>query len=140
MIYTPDAGLLADLDILFNNSWPTSKDLTLKLYCNNVTITDSTAAGDFTEATGGGYADKTLTNGSWTVSNSGGIPTAVYAEQVFTFTGSLDTNLVVYGYYVVDDDGLLKWAEPFTTPCSPVSSGNHIDITPKFQKSKGTPS
>ena len=139
MINVPDVGALAQLSRLLNNTWPTDKDLTLKLYTNNFTIEDNTIASDFTEATGGGYAAKTLANGSWTVSVSGGIAQGIYAQQVFTFSGPMIPNTVAYGYYVVDSDGVLQWAETFSEPVSPVSAGNHIDITPKFQGSKGTP-
>lgn len=137
-IIVADEGVEAMLNIMFNNVWPTSKDLTLKLYCNDKTPVDTDAATDYTEAAGGGYTAKTLTNGSWVLSTVIGIVQAAYAQQVFTFTGELTTNLTVYGYYIVDDDGVLQWAERFDTAATPYINGNHIDVTPIFQGSKGS--
>jgi hypothetical protein len=45
----------------------------------------------------------------------------------------------VYGYFVVDADGVGIWAELLAAPFTPANNGDHIDITPKFQMSKGTP-
>lgn len=55
------------------------------------TITEATIS----EPTGGGYARKTLTDGSWNVSGD----TADYAEQTFTASGS-DYSANVYGYFI----------------------------------------
>lgn len=135
-----DVGAEAFLKARLNNVWPASKDLTLKLFTNDITPLDGHTAADYTEATGGGYVPKTLTAGNWTISTVSGIPQAAYIEQVFTFTGPLTTNPTVFGYYVVDADDVLQWAERLSGEVTPVASGNHIDITPVFQASKGTPS
>lgn len=136
-----DVGANTILEAFFNNTWPAGgKDLTLKLYCNNYTPLDSSTAGSFTEASGGGYAAKTLSNGSWTVSNVGGIRQAAYAQQTITFTGALTTNTTVYGYFVLDADGVLVYAERFSVSFTPANNGDAMKITPVFQLSKGTPS
>lgn len=134
-----DLGLIAQLEAAFNNNFPTSKDLTLKLYCNNITPSDDDTAATYTEANGGGYAPKTLTCGSWVCSVVGGIPQMSYEKQIITFTGPLTTNADIYGYYIVDGNNVLRWAEKFTGPATPIADGNHIDITPKYQLSHGTP-
>ena len=73
MLVLADAGAASLIKAYFNNTWPAGgKSLTLKLFATNVTPTDASTAGSFTEAAGGGYAAKTLTNGSWTESNVGG--------------------------------------------------------------------
>jgi hypothetical protein len=86
-----DAGAVKILKAYFQNVWPAStKDLTLKLFATNVTPTDASTSGSFTEAAGGGYAAKTLTNGTGFVeSNSGGIEQVAYTQQTFTFTEGL---------------------------------------------------
>ena len=134
-----DSGAAALLKAYYNNVWPAGgKNLTLKLFATNVTPTDASTAGSFTEATGGGYAAKTLTNGSWTESNVGGIDQVAYAAQTFTFTGALTTNPTVYGYFIVDADGNLVYAEA-QAAFTPANNGDNIQITPTFQASKGMP-
>jgi hypothetical protein len=134
-----DAGAAAILKAVFNNVWPAGgKNLTLKLFANNYTPVDTSAAGSFTEAAGGGYASKTLTNGSWTESNVAGIEQVLYASQTFSFTGPLTTNPNVYGYYVVDADGVVWWAES-QAMFTPTNNGDNIVVPPLFQASKGTP-
>ena len=135
-----DVGADEILKTYFNNSRPAGgNNLTLKLYATNVTPLDTSTAGSFTEAAGGGYAAKTLTNGSWTVTPGNDPSDAVYAEQTFTFTGALTTNPVVYGYYIVDADGTLIYAELLPAPFTPAVNGDQLKITPKFQLSKGVP-
>lgn len=135
-----DLGADLMLGNIFNNAWPTSKDLTLKLYCNQPTLADTTVAGDMTEAAGGGYVAKTIANGSWTITAGNDPSDAVFAEQTFTFTGALTTNTTIYGYYVVDDNGVMLWGEELSSAFTPASNGDELSITLKFQLSKGTPS
>lgn len=136
-----DIGADEFLKVYFNDDRPAGgNDLTLKLFATNTTPADTDTAGTYTEANGGGYSAKTLTNGSWTVSTGNDPSDAVYAEQTFTFTGPLTTNTTIYGYFVVDADGTLVWAEKFATSFTPTNNGDQLKLTPKFQLSKGTPS
>lgn len=137
-----DIGADEILKTYFNNARPSGgNNLTLKLYTNNYTPVDTSTAGSFTEASGAGYAAKTLTNGSWTVTPANDPSDAVYAEQTWTFTGALAGSASVYGYFVVDADGTLIFAELLGTgfPFQPLLNGDQIKVTPKFQASKGTP-
>jgi len=139
-IYVPDEGALSFLSNSLGNSFPVGgANLTLKLFCNNTTLSDSDTAATFVEAAGGGYSAKTLTAGSWVVSSVGGIAQAAYPTQTFTFTGPLTTNTTIYGYYVVDADGTLKFADLFTEGVEPTDDGNYINISIVFQGSKGGP-
>lgn len=45
-----------------------TETLKMKLYSNNVIPVATSVAGDFTEVTGGGYAEKSLNASSWTIS------------------------------------------------------------------------
>lgn len=136
-----DVGADQILKAYFNNAWPAAnKNLSLKLFVTNVTPADTDTASSYTEASGGGYAAITLNNGSWTVTVGNDPSDATYTEQTFTFTGALTTNTVVYGYYVVDADAVLIWAEKFGTTFTPANNGDTLKVTPKFQLSKGTPS
>ena len=138
-----DVGADTILARFFNDTSPSGgKNLTLKLFCNNVTPADTDTASTYTEVTNGdaGYSAITLTSGSWTVTVADDPSDAVYAQQTFTFTGALTSNATVYGYFVVDADGVLIWAEAFSSSFTPANNGDTIKITPKFQLSKGTPS
>lgn len=133
-----DVGADELLKIVFNNDRATAgNNLTLRLFVNNVTPAQTGIS--YTEAAGGGYSAITLTMGSWTVTTGNDPSDAVYAQQTFTFTGALTTNPTVYGYYVTDADGVIMWAEKFTTSFTPADNGDNIKITPKFQISSGTP-
>lgn len=67
--------------------------LELGLFTNS-TVNETTKESDLTEPTGTGYARKTLTDGSWTVSGD----TGSYAQQTFTAGG--DWTGDVRGYFV----------------------------------------
>jgi len=135
-----DIGAATMLKAFFNNVWPAGgKNLTLRLYTNDYTPVEGSTAGNFTEAAGGGYAAKTLTNGSWTQSQVGGIEQVAYAEQTFNFTGPLSGSATVYGYFVTDADGVIVFAERGAASFQPAVDGDAIPIIPKFQASKGTP-
>jgi hypothetical protein len=133
-----DIGADEFLKVYLNDDRPAGgNNLTLKLFCNNITPTQTDST--YTEATGGDYAAKTLTCGSWTITPANDPSDAVYAQQVFTFNGALTTNGTIYGYYVEDADGTKIYAERLAVPFTPASNGDHLDITPKIQASSGTP-
>ncbi len=135
-----DVGADIILKAYFNNSWAAGgKDLTIKLYTNDYTPLDTSTAVSFTEASGGGYASKTLSNGSWTVTPANDPSDAVYAQQTWTFTGALDGGATIYGYFVIDADSVLVYGERLGTSFTPANNGDQLKVTPKFQMSKGTP-
>jgi hypothetical protein len=134
-----DVGADLILNTFFNAT--AQQNLKLKLFATDVTPADTDTHATYTEASGGGYAAKTLTNASWTVSSANDPSDAVYAEQTFTFTGALTTNGTIYGYYVTNNAGdCLVYAERFASSFTPANNGDQLKLTPKFQLSKGTPS
>ena len=141
-----DVGCDAMLKAFVNNSRPanslgltSANDFQIRLFCNNYTPLQTSVAADFTQATGGGYAAKTLSNGSFTVTVGNDPSDAVYAIQTWTFTGALTTNLTVYGYYIVDSDGVLLCAETGPATYTPTTNGDVLTVTYKMQLSSGTP-
>ena len=110
--------------------------LVLKLYSNDLTPSETDVVGDYIEVSGGGYASKALAYASWTIV-SGNPSYGIFAQQIFTFTGSTDAPGTAYGYYVVDSDGALRWAERFAEASLPftVVTGPSIKITPRFELS-----
>ena len=115
-----------------NNTAP--QDQTLKLYTSNTTPAEGDTAATYTEASGGGYAAKSLTGSSWTVSTAAGTTEGSYAQQTWTFT-SVPGTPDMYGYFVVQTtSGILMWAERFTgAPYTIVNVNDQINVTPKIQ-------
>lgn len=120
-------------EVLALNWFLMSEDLFLRLYSNNYTPTETDTLASFTEVAGGGYAAKTLGWGSWTI-NSGAPSYGIYTRQEWIFTGPT-TLTNIYGYYVTDVLGVLRWAERFVvTPIAPIA-GSKIRVTPRFEAS-----
>lgn len=102
----------------------TTETLKLKLYSNNVSPTPFTVVGDFTEVTGGGYAEKLLGASNWTVTGK----VASSNPQLFTFTSSIGQ---IYGYYLVGaTSNKLIASEKFTSgPFNIANNGDSITVT-----------
>lgn len=93
--FTPDEGehLIANL-IYANADVDRGTDLELGLF-TNASVDETITEAALTEPTGGSYARKTLTDGSWSVTGDN----ATYAQQTFTagvggYTGD------VQGYFI----------------------------------------
>jgi hypothetical protein len=123
-------GQVVTLSLLVNNI-ASAQNVVYHLFCNNVTPSETDTVGTYTEAAGGGYASKTLTGSSWTVTSA--TPSlASYAQQTWTFTGALTTNPTVYGYFVTRVTAAdLLWSEAFTA-FTPANNGDQILLTPQI--------
>lgn len=126
-LLVPNTGEVDALNYYVNKTAP--QDLVYRLFATNVTPAETDTAATYTEAAGGGYASKTLTGASWTV--TGGAPSnAAYAAQTWTFTGPLTTNGTAYGYYATRlASGVLAHAETFAA-FTPAANGDNIILTP----------
>jgi hypothetical protein len=92
----PNEGKQLVANLLFKNAdADRGTGLDIGLF-TNASISDTITAATLTEPTGGSYARKTLTDGSWT--DTAGV--AAYAAQTFTATGSAYTG-TIYGYFIV---------------------------------------
>ncbi len=104
-------------------------DLILGLYTNDTEPADAAVLGDLTQPSGNGYATKTLTGGSWSVSGND----ASYAEQEFTASGG--SWGAVYGYFIADGATLLA-VESFKDGETPINftigDGSALRVTPKL--------
>ena len=128
-LVVPNVGEVKALELYLK-----SENLILRLYSNNITPAEGDTIHTYTQVTGGGYAQKTLTAASWTVT-SGNPSSGSYAAQDFEFTGVTGAPGTVYGYYVVDGSNILRWAERFpegVLPFEPVN-GSLIRVTPRFE-------
>lgn len=120
----PNATELKHLQKILNQG------LTLKLFSNNITLAETDTAGSFTEVTGGGYVAKSLTYANWVMVE--GSPTrATYPIQEFNFTGITGGSGIVYGYYIIDDGGIIFGREKFTQAFTP-EAGAVLRITPRY--------
>lgn len=131
-LVVPNSGEALILEVLVNKS--AQENLRLKLFSNNLTPVEATVIGDFTEASGSGYADKLLTGATWNAAVLGAPSYITYPAQTFTFSGALGN---VYGYYIVGNtSAALYWAERFTSaPINIASAADTITITPRLEAS-----
>jgi hypothetical protein len=109
-----------------------NRNLTLKIYGNNHTPAVGDTIGSYTEISGGGYVAKTLTYANWVIASA----IATYNTfQNFNFTGVLSGAGTTYGYYIVDSDGDLRWAERWDESVAGFAPviGSLIRIKPKIQ-------
>lgn len=96
----------------------------LKLYTSASTPSKSVGLAAFTEASGGGYAAKTIAEGDWTASLSSGNYQIQLADQTWTATGGSIAN--VAGAYITDASGnVMAWFERGST----VTINDGEDIT-----------
>ena len=122
----PNVGEVLMLKNIVNNTAP--QNLILMLNTNDVNNFETDVTANYTEASGAGYANVTLTGTTWAI-NSADPSNATYAQQTFTFTGSLGN---VYGYFIAETtSGILKWAERFSNgPFDIQNNGDQIKVTP----------
>ena len=129
-LVVPNVGETQALTKLLNQA------LTLKLYSNNITPAEGDTNSTYTEVSGGGYANKALAFGTWTLT-SGDPSFGLYPAQDFAFTGTTGAPGTIYGYYVIDGSSNLLWAERFPSsvlPFSPIS-GSLVRIVPRIEAS-----
>ena len=134
-LVVPAAGEAEMLErIVGNPTQTTNGNVHIHLYKNDYTPIESSVLGDFTElvdATDQNYALLPLTAASWNSTPSN--PTAVdYTQQTWTFLGTPETAISVYGYFVTaDNDTTLLWAERFTdAPYNIPGTGGSVSVTP----------
>ena len=122
----PDVGENLALEMIVNRTAP--QNLSLRLFINNITPSDTDTAGTYTVATFPGYANITLTGASWNAASGGSI--AYSAQQTFTCTGTSTND--VYGYYVVQvSSGTLLYSERDTNaPFAIRNNGDEVRLTP----------
>lgn len=132
-LIVPNTAEIIWLKNALNHTAP--QDWDLQLFSTDMTLSATTVIGDFTEVSGGGYAAKSLTGSSFSVSTNGsGEAEATYAAQTFTFTGTTSGSGIVYGYYYVQtSSGALMGCEKFASSFTPTSNGDALTFTPTLQ-------
>lgn len=101
----------------------------LRLFSNNHTPVAGDAASDYTVVAGGGYANISLVAANWVFTPNA--PSSMsYAAQTFAFTGATNAPGTIYGYYIVDNNGVLMLAELLPVPFVPAVNGDSVTVTP----------
>lgn len=133
VIYMPSCAAKKWLEVMLGLDL--QENALLKLFTNDITITDDTVAGDFTEMAGLGYAAKTLSMSSWGAPTWDGVnkkAVSVYAEQEWVFEEGTLVN--VRGWYLVmATTGTLLLACKFAAAKPIQHAGETISVTPQHK-------
>jgi len=127
-LVVPNEGEVQILNVALGKA--AAENLTLKLFSNNYTPTETDTPASFTEVSGYGYTAQTVTSANWTIT-AGAPSTAVSVAKTFSFTGAAGN---VYGYYLVGaTSAKVYWAERFgTAPIAVQNNGDQIIVTLNF--------
>lgn len=121
----PNEGEVHCLDSWLETTTPEAQDL--RLYVNDITPGETDTVATYTEASGGGYAEKALVRATWNAASAGAPSSKGYPEQTWSFSGSPG---LVYGYYVVAvtlED--LMWAENVFASGQAFGNGDEFRLT-----------
>lgn len=123
----PDTGKKLALDILL----AAGRNPKLKLFKNNVAVTDATVLGDLTEANFSGYAAKDLSAIAAASINGSDQGERHSNANNFVHSGGGTAN-TIYGWYIVIDDlaatPALILCENFPTPLVVAAVPNHVEF------------
>jgi len=118
-------GMLTDMLSILNT-------YKLHLYKNNLTPGDATVIGDFTEADFAGYAPVTLNAWGAVAQNANAEAETDHPMVTFTCTGPATSN-DIYGYYVTNTSGALRWAEKNPNGLQTINAGGQTyPVIPRF--------
>jgi hypothetical protein len=115
----------------------TPESITIGLYGNSVTITDSTVMANLTPVVLHGLTTKVLASASWASAaiNVSGQAASAYAAQAFTATAAdSGTATSIYGYYAKSTTtGLLLWVVAFDTAKVITYENESITVVPEMR-------
>ncbi len=130
-LIVPNVGEVELLNKMLKAQLQTNENYTLKLYSAvSPALDEDSVAGDFTEASFGGYAAKTLLRANWnTATTVSDKATSTYnAAQTWTASSAQ----TILGYYVLGaTSGVLLWAESFPSAVA-VAVSDIVSVTPKL--------
>lgn len=118
------------LNLMLKEPTTANQKFTIHLFKNDITPTDTTVVGDFTEADFTNYAAVDLLRANWnnaiTDSGSG---KSVYNSAITWTAGT--TGNTIYGSYVLDVSGNLIFSRRFSSPRT-MNNTNTLTITPEL--------
>ena len=128
MILIPDIGEIEVLKDLLGKQL--IGDLTVKLFVNDITPSNGDTLATYIEMSTLGYAPKTITPAGWTI-----IPTlnkALGTHTMLTWVFSAGAPVTIYGLFVVDSRGALRWMDRLETPLDVGQASDSLSITPRL--------
>lgn len=138
-LVVPNAGKIVLLKYLVNKiaqngGAPSANgDRVLALFTNNITPAETNVFDDYQEpGVISGYVRVNLSGNNWaTTTDEIGVCAAIYNSYAeFNFVSAV----TVYGYFVINQDEQLLWAEKFTSGAISVpAGGGQILILPKLE-------
>jgi hypothetical protein len=129
-LLVPDAGERNMLDMMLSDASPEAQ--TLKLYTNDISPAEGDTAATYTEASGSGYAAKSLARATWgAAATNAGVTSKAYPAQAFNWTGAI----TIVGYFIVKATaGTILWAERiYSSPGQAFANGDSLSITPRIE-------
>lgn len=102
--------------------------LLFDLYTNNFTPLVTSVLGDFTVCTLSGYAQLSMTPGSWAFSGVAGVGSALFPSSTFTFD-PYGGGTTIYGY-VISAGGIYLAAELYGSPYAVPAGGGALTVGP----------
>jgi hypothetical protein len=121
VVFTDDA--LVRILNQFIASWPTARRV--GLYSNPRVIDRLTRIDDLEPTTFSGYGGELPFPAVWTQTDPTPYALAVTAPLIWTHDGGPDDDYVA-GYYVVDDDGVLLFAQPGPSTPKPMINAGQV--------------
>lgn len=122
----PDSAELIALKAFVGHT-AQSEDAVVGLFTSNITPADTDTAATYTaiEAVGGGYVRKSILAANWVVTGN----PITYAAQTWTFTGALNANAVIYGYFLLRATTLdIMWSENFGSGFQPLANNDALTL------------
>jgi hypothetical protein len=99
------------------------ENLTLKLFSNDVTPSSTDDSDSFEEFSGGNYSSVELNSSEWNITSSD-----VFYPQINWSFENVSGN--IYGYYIVDENDSVIFAERFpNAPYAVSNSGDEIAVS-----------
>lgn len=128
-IVISNSGKIELIDKMLKDALSTDENLILKLFKNNVTLTEESVLDDFIEADFTNYVSKIISRNSWNTELTGGKAKATSSTLQWNCGATGNT---IYGYYLIgQNSNTLLWAEKFDPPAN-LSNNDFINVTPVF--------
>lgn len=138
-LVVPNVGKIVLLKYLVNKiaqnggAPSASGDRVCALFVNDITPSEADEFENYQEPSiSTGYARVNLTGTTWTTTEDLiGVCAAVYGSYA---EYNFDVAVTVYGYYIINQDEQLLWAERFSTgPISIPAGGGQVLVKPKLE-------
>jgi hypothetical protein len=128
----PQVMQVAVLNTILDKAGAILFPLTVRLFSNDITPSVTDEFADYTEVTGGGYANVDIADGTDFTVSAGTPSEAEFADFIdFLFTGTTGGTGKVFGYYISDDNNVLVGAQRGSAPSGiTIANGSLVRVLP----------